>query len=343
MQYYRASKATINTLKRDAIKSEQARERFEARQQRVEREHAEKEARRKARGSKAGSGDDDTGRAAAVEAAIARAAAKKAAPGPAATEPAVADGPQSTIARLEQRLAVAESKYQQVRAQGGDKAEAFALSVRNLQDKLAAARSQAAATGTSPAADADASAPPPAAESAAQQVASLEQRLARAQDKLREAREQEGAPVEALAQAVATIQQKLAVARQGPAAVPGVTGVTIAADPAQAAIERALAARTGGTAPLSAAQQTKRLQQRLAKARDRYEQARASGDANLDAFAAAVRKLEDQLEQQKQSPPSAHTILEQTTGEDSPRREAAERPVAAIDDQRQATRQHPDG
>ena len=49
MQYYRYAKGEIRTQTAEQIKADRARERFEARQARLEREQAEKEARRRAR------------------------------------------------------------------------------------------------------------------------------------------------------------------------------------------------------------------------------------------------------------------------------------------------------
>ena len=49
VQYYRAAKAEVLQLRKDAEKSEHSRIRFEARQTRLEREDAEKEAKRAAR------------------------------------------------------------------------------------------------------------------------------------------------------------------------------------------------------------------------------------------------------------------------------------------------------
>ena len=333
VQYYRASKATITTMKRDAVKSEHARERFEARQQRIEREQAEKEARRKARSSKAGApnqGSGSTDKAAAVEAAVARAAAKKAAADPAADaiaraqsarqSPPPAGGSQTAIAKLEQRLAAAEAKLQLVRDQGGDKVEAFANSVKVLQDKLTAARAQAVA-GAPPAAD------------AGQETAG----------------------------------------RNGPAQPDGANAETPAPeprDPAQAAIARAQAARSGNAGPVSAAQQAERLRQRLDKARERYDQARSSGNDQVEAFAAAVSKLEQQLQRLAAAPTvepgdaaatntpatveqpiaqleqrllAARTILARAIAEDSPERAACQLAVDSLERELQEARPHPDG
>jgi electron transport complex protein RnfC len=55
VQYYRHAKGEIKQQKQDQLKSDQARERFEARQVRLDREQAEKDAKRKARADAAAS------------------------------------------------------------------------------------------------------------------------------------------------------------------------------------------------------------------------------------------------------------------------------------------------
>ena len=98
VQYYRASKAEIRQAEQDKIKSERSKERFDARQARIEREAAEKEAKRKARQeaakaktSAATKGDDKTD---LIQAAIERSKAKKA--GAESADPA-----QAAIARAQ--------------------------------------------------------------------------------------------------------------------------------------------------------------------------------------------------------------------------------------------------
>jgi electron transport complex protein RnfC len=175
VQYYRASKATINTRRIEAQNSEQAKIRFEARQQRLEEEQAQKEARRRARSKKASSkkaapgvkatptvavksnpaqqtaptvqakpNKQDEVKAAVApvqelqveqdpaQAAIARAQASRANATPTSAS--------EKIAKLEQRLAKAQAKYEQVQQAGGDNLAAFEASVTNLQQKLAAAK-----------------------------------------------------------------------------------------------------------------------------------------------------------------------------------------------------------
>lgn len=82
VQYYRASKAEIRERDRDMRQAEYAKQRFDARQQRLQRLEEEKIAARKARQAKAAANakrvDGEDPKAAAVAAALARVEAKKA-------------------------------------------------------------------------------------------------------------------------------------------------------------------------------------------------------------------------------------------------------------------------
>ncbi len=99
VQYYRASKAEVLQLHRDQARSEHSRTRFEARQERLDREAAEKVAQRKARKkaaeerAKQAASDGDGAAADPIQAAIDRAKAKKAAQTVAAAAAAGADAP----------------------------------------------------------------------------------------------------------------------------------------------------------------------------------------------------------------------------------------------------------
>ncbi len=78
VQYYRAAKGTIQEAKEDKLRSDRARERFEARQERVAKEAAEKEAKRAARKAAAQKKASESTDEDPVQAAIARAKARKA-------------------------------------------------------------------------------------------------------------------------------------------------------------------------------------------------------------------------------------------------------------------------
>ncbi len=238
VQYYRAAKANINKHKQDNQRSEIAKARFEARQQRLDREQAAKDAKRKARAEKAKRAKAAGGDAKAdvVQAAIARSAAKKASqdPAQAAIERAKsarsggqpATTPEQKIAKLEQRLATAIEKRELAKGSGSDKLDAFEASVTTLEAKLATARS------------------------------------------------------ELPAQTVTTPKAK----------VPD-------SDPAQAAIERAMAKRAGGAPSESPEQKLAKMEKRLATTRKKLAQAQAEGSEHVEILQQSVQKMEQKLEQ----------------------------------------------
>ncbi len=111
VQYYRSAKGTIREARAEKMRSDNSRERFEARQLRVEKEAAEREAKRAARkaaaAKKAEAGGEDP-----VQAAIARAQARKAEQ---TTQDAGEDPIQAAIARAAARKA-AKAKQANERA-----------------------------------------------------------------------------------------------------------------------------------------------------------------------------------------------------------------------------------
>jgi electron transport complex protein RnfC len=138
VQYYRASKAEVTQIRKDQAKSDHSRTRFEARQERLDRETADKEAGRKARKlaaeerARQAAAAGDEAEADPIQAAIDRAQAKKAA---ANTTPDVAqlaiekamaaraasadqsprEKTEANLKRLRERLAKSEAKLQQSR------------------------------------------------------------------------------------------------------------------------------------------------------------------------------------------------------------------------------------
>ncbi|MDP5071511.1 MAG: electron transport complex subunit RsxC, partial [Congregibacter sp.] len=103
VQYYRASKAAVREQKADNARADHARERFEARQERLARTTAEREAKRSARKRAAiAKAADQAGEGDPIRAAIARAQARKAAQ---ANSPADAQQAHSDkLARIDARL-----------------------------------------------------------------------------------------------------------------------------------------------------------------------------------------------------------------------------------------------
>ena len=171
VQYYRASKAEILELRREHARAEQSRARFEARQQRIEREEAARAAKRVARKQAAeqraqaeaggGAGEEDP-----IQAAIDRAKAKKAAQ---QTGSAGATGErdqlEKAVVTTRARLETANAKLQQARAEGSDLVEALQLGVDKTRAKLEAAEQalQAFASANEQAPGADSPADPAAA------------------------------------------------------------------------------------------------------------------------------------------------------------------------------------
>jgi electron transport complex protein RnfC len=163
VQYYRASKAEIIARRREAEKADHARERFEARQARMERLAAEREARRaerkKAAEAKAkakaeaaasegtGVGGADGAQAAAadpIQAAIERAKARKA-----ALAAGVSDEPADRVAKLTanvdtiaRRLAAAREKLDAYDGGEASVAEALKRGVEKTEEKLARAEAE---------------------------------------------------------------------------------------------------------------------------------------------------------------------------------------------------------
>ncbi len=252
VQYYRASKAEIRELKQDALKAEHSKARFEARQQRIERQEAEKEAKRKARKAAAearAAGAADSGKTDAIQAAVerakAKAKAKKAAVDPAqlAIEKAKAkraDGDTETVSKetlqqalasVEKRLASAQQKLQEAEQQQSDNVSAFRTAVEKTlakREKAQQALEQFAA-GNTHAEKATTSDPAQLAIERAQQkragqaesspqdkaqqaVDSLKARLEKAEAKCSEAKNTQSDKLEIFENTVANLQEKLQTA-----------------------------------------------------------------------------------------------------------------------------------
>lgn len=254
VQYYRAAKGEIRTQRQEKTKAEQAKLRFNARNLRLEREEAEREAKRKARLEAAKNRPAAVSATAmetttaettsaseaiattatpfdVVQAAIARAKAKKAAQSAAAalvTAESVSIGaesdPKAQLPALYKKLANAEQKLQSVREEHPDKLPHFEEAVTLLRERITAAE---AAPSTTPVNDdpaqaaiaramatREARANQSPAEKAAQAIAALETRVAKARDKLAQAERSGDDNTALLADALATLEQKLADARR---------------------------------------------------------------------------------------------------------------------------------
>ena len=144
VQYYRAAKAEVVQMRKDAEKSEHSRVRFEARQARLEREDAEKEAKRAARKKAAeekarlaaeqGSTEEDP-----IQAAIERAKAKKAAQTAGAGSESELEKLEKAVVTTRKRLQTASGKLEAAKAEGSDLVDALKTGVDKTTTKLEAA------------------------------------------------------------------------------------------------------------------------------------------------------------------------------------------------------------
>ncbi|MEH6635630.1 MAG: electron transport complex subunit RsxC [Halioglobus sp.] len=241
VQYYRASKAEILQLRSASEKSEHSRVRFEARQQRLERETAEKEAKRAARKQaaeqRALTAAEDGGAEDPIQAAIERAKAKKA-----AQLAGAENAPENELEKLEKavvtirkRLDTATAKLEQARIEGSDLVVALQTGVDKTAAKLAAAQqalhdyqsansaepphkepadaAQVAIARAMAARAADAGLSPQ--EKAQAQLQKLQQRLEKSRAKLAEVRADgaEDKIIEALASTVTRLTEKISAAQ----------------------------------------------------------------------------------------------------------------------------------
>ena len=235
VQYYRASKAEIQQQRRDQAKSDHSRERFEARQARLDREEAEKAAKRAARkkaaeqraaAAAADGGDEDP-----IQAAIERAKAKKAAQAASGASQSEQEKLEKAVDSTRKRLATAEGKLAEAEAAGADHVAALKTGVEKTRGKLAAAE-----------------------------------------------------------KALADYMKS-----NSPDDAPAAT-----ADPAQAAIDRAMKARAAeaDASPEDRARtQLEKLRQRLQKSEQRLAEGQAAGedDKILEALAASVDRLKGKI------------------------------------------------
>jgi electron transport complex protein RnfC len=247
VQYYRASKAEIIQLRREHEKSERSRTRFEARQERLDREDAEKEAKRAARKKAAeeraklaaagsGEGTEDP-----IQAAIDRAKAKKAAQqaGSEDSGPNELERLQQAVATTSKRLDTATAKLTTAQAEGSDLVTALQTGVDKTRGKLETAekalndyQASNAETGAPDRTEADvdpaklaiekamaardAQAALSPEDKAAQQLEKLEQRLVKAKSRYAEslAAGEEEKIVTALEATVARLEEKIGAAKE---------------------------------------------------------------------------------------------------------------------------------
>jgi len=335
VQYYRAAKGNIRKLDADKEKSDRSRQRFEARKARVEKAEAEKEAKRLARKAAAEKakqmqsvqkGTDAKDTTATSSPAIQTAPSGGSSSADALVAAAVSraqnniQDPDKEKAKLQRGISGAEGRVdratqqlQKAEAENADSTRLDSLRARLKEAEQKARQAKAKleqfeekqnVSGTSAA-----SAGPDANEKAKQTIASLEKRLGTAKQKLKEAQAEQSPSIVALQSGVNKLQEKLTAAQQAlenstPDASSSSSREAPVKDAAEAAIERAkakAAALAEMTPEEKAAQQIKSLENRLNKARERLEKAKADNSDNIEAFQTGVDKLEAKLAQAKEA------------------------------------------
>lgn len=120
VQYYRYAKGEVRNIQAEAIKADKARERFELRKERLEREQAEKEARRKAR--------------------LEKAKQKKAAGGQDSQQDSKVKALKKSMLAASQEYKNTVKAYKAADADGADNAEALRLAMEAAKAKAAEAK-----------------------------------------------------------------------------------------------------------------------------------------------------------------------------------------------------------
>lgn len=143
VQYFRFAKGELKQEQEDHIKSERARIRFEARQERLEREKLEKELRRKARAEaaakalaeKKAKGEDTPAKDDPIKAALERAAAKKNAKSVPAAEKSI-DELKSDVEKAKVKFEKAQARLDDAKTNAPDMVAALEKSVSKLEEKF---------------------------------------------------------------------------------------------------------------------------------------------------------------------------------------------------------------
>ncbi|BFM10722.1 electron transport complex subunit RsxC [Simiduia litorea] len=329
VQYYRAAKGDIREARTDKIKSDRSRERFAFRQERIARAELEKEAKRVERAKAAALAKEKM----AAQKAAAETGQKPAPQVPSADPVAAAIAnakkaqqaqqlaPQAQREKLERQLSSAQSRLELTQqklagAQSEEQAEKFRAAIKGAELKLQEAQQKLEDFDQQPNADANATTDPVAAAIARAQakmnmapdeklkanITSLQTRVAKAQEKLAQAKADNAPTVDALQLGVDKLAQKLTEAEQALAAASTVLAPSPASpaeqDAATIAIERAKA-KAEAMAAMSddekLRQQVESLQARLLKAQEKLASAEAEASPHVDALKTAAEKLEAKL------------------------------------------------
>lgn len=314
VQYYRAAKGAIRRQEAEKEKSDRARQRFEQRQQRIEKAEHEKEQKRLARKKAAeearkklaepgGDASSQAGTAAPVSPPSLSAGASV----PKPVQPSAPDV--DDRGKLERALASAQLRVDHLQKQLADCDDGAARDKLDAAMKQAELKLQAAQQKLSPPPDASPSisdkmnlSPVEARQKA---VDTLQKRLAAAETRLEEAQQQGSDNLAAIAQGVEKLREKLADANT---ALLDAQATPAVADPrekaARSAADEAIiraqtkAARQASYSPIEKQQHlVDSLDNRLQKAQGKLQQAVADNSDHIEVLHGTVKKLETRLKE----------------------------------------------
>jgi len=241
-------------------------------------------------------------------------------------------------ARLE-RLERAEAEKEAKRKERQEKAAAAAAAKKAAEAEASKAESTTPAAADDPVAAAIARAKAKAeggasdpVQEAKDKLAGLEKRLAKAEDKLKNAIDTNDDNVDAFRTSVEKLQEKIDAAKATLAkAAPSSPAPAANDDPVAAAIARAKAKAEGNSDPLADAQaKVQSLEKRLVKAEEKHKTAVETNDDNVEAFAGSLEKLKQKLEEAKAEVAKHQTAAPSPTpSTDNDNDSANDDPVAA--------------
>jgi len=303
VQNYRAAKGEIRQAHQDKVKSDLARERFEARQLRLEKEAEAKEAKRRARReasaakkAKAAESDSKTTVSDPVKAAMDKAGTDTASTDEQRNklEKSLASA-QKRVKSAEDKIASAESPEQEEKFKA--QLENAKLKVEQYEKRIQELDADATVQGTIEKAEAARSGRSDA-DRVTETISKLEEKLGKLVEELHQAKESGAENIDELQQRVQTWESKLDDARQELSTLEKTDSGNAETDPAALAIAKAkakAAAMANMDPKEKLAAQVESIKERLEKAKARLADAKANNDENIDAFKAGVEKLETKL------------------------------------------------
>lgn len=332
VQYYRAGKGSIRLHKAEKEKADRSRQRFEFRKLRIEKEEAEKEAKRIARKKAAEEAKQQLAAKSAQDALAGVPQVEAVAVGVAKVSTSQ-QSPDEQKARLERLVAAAKNSLASASAtlvprnpefpitevqliQQQSSIKQAELKLRDAEKKLADFVSSQSLTHivddpvAAAIARAQAKLTQAPDEKLRSNLESLQTRLAKAQEKAEQAKAENSPTAEALQQGVEKIQQKIVDTKAELDALlaskPVEDNTSKEQNAAAIAIEKAKA-KAAAQATMSDAEkrteQIQSLQTRLQKAKERLTKAEAENDANVEAFRAAMNKLDEKLKELSDAQP----------------------------------------